>query len=395
MTSSPPPADAGVGPSAAQQSLLDASGACTVCHHPPLGARGAKRLPPSLDVALSGAVAGVVSRTSTAPLDRLRTLMALRDAFRDTQKVKLSSRSAGVFGGLRMIHNEGGITAFWRGNFTNVLKVMPETAIKFVVFERLKPRDGNRSSLIHRFAAGATAGMVGQALVYPLDVIKTRLAASETGLYRHELRYGGMLGHVVRRMLKYEGWRSLYRGMGVSLLGMIPYAGLDLMLFESMKVHYKVQFNQAPPWHTMLAIGCFSSIVAQTATYPLGVVRMRLQAQGMSLDRPIRFSGPLDCFVQTYHTNGLRGLYSGYIPSLMKVAPAAAISYTVYEHTKARMSQYRRQQREEAAAAAPPCRNQACPSHHRRKKRHHHHHGQHHHHPQSTHSTQTPDGEVS
>ena len=299
--------------------------------------RTANASAPSLDIAFSGAFAGVVSRTSTAPLDRLRTLMALRDAFHSTQKVKLSSRRGGVAGGLRMIYQEGGLTAFWRGNFTNVLKVMPETAIKFVIFERLKPKEGANATLLHRFAAGSTAGIVGQAIVYPLDVIKTRLAASETGLYRHELRYGGMLGHVVRRMLKYEGWRSLYRGMGISLVGMIPYAGLDLMLFESLKVHYIGAYGVLPPWHVMLGLGCFSSIVAQTFTYPLGVVRMRLQAQGMTLDRPIMFTGPIDCFRQTYQSHGFKGLYSGYIPSLMKVAPAAAISYTVYEHTKARM----------------------------------------------------------
>eukprot|EP01063_Lacrimia_lanifica_P020089 TRINITY_DN27449_c0_g1_i1.p1 TRINITY_DN27449_c0_g1~~TRINITY_DN27449_c0_g1_i1.p1 ORF type:complete len:349 (+),score=139.62 TRINITY_DN27449_c0_g1_i1:48-1094(+) len=294
--------------------------------------------PPVWDTVVSGAAAGIVSRTSTAPLDRLKTLMALRDAFRGTQKVKLSSRSAGLWAGLKMIYKEGGLTAFWRGNFTNVLKVTPETAIKFIVFEHLKPRhtasQGASSDAVSRFVAGACAGMTAQAVVYPLDVIKTRLAASETGLYRHELRYGGMLGHVVRRMLKYEGVHSLYRGMGVSLVGMIPYAGLDLMIFESLKCRYRLQNGELPPWHYTLALGCFSSCVAQIATYPIGVVRMRLQAQGMTLDRPVIFTGPLDCFLTTYRHAGVRGLYAGFVPSLLKVAPAAAISYTVYERSK-------------------------------------------------------------
>eukprot|EP00659_Diplonema_papillatum_P017975 gene17975-27673_t len=300
---------------------------------------------PVWETALSGALAGMVSRTTTAPLDRLKTLMALRDAFRSTQKVKLSSRSAGLCGGLKMIYAEGGVTAFWRGNFTNVVKVMPETAVKFIVFERLKPKaascdsttnaQSTQKNLFPRFVAGATAGMVAQSVVYPLDVIKTRLAASETGVYRHELRYGGMLGHVVSRMLKYEGWRAMYRGMGVSVLGMIPYAGLDLMIFESLKVFYEKELGHPPAWSDMLAFGMFSSCVAQTCTYPLGVVRMRLQAQGMTLDRPVMFTGPMHCFTTTYRSHGLRGLYSGFIPSLLKVAPAAAISYTVYEHSKA------------------------------------------------------------
>eukprot|EP01060_Flectonema_neradi_P041291 TRINITY_DN9761_c1_g1_i2.p1 TRINITY_DN9761_c1_g1~~TRINITY_DN9761_c1_g1_i2.p1 ORF type:complete len:336 (+),score=31.81 TRINITY_DN9761_c1_g1_i2:36-1010(+) len=304
------------------------------------------------DILISGATAGIISRSVTAPLDRLKTLMALRDAFRETQRVKLSSRSAGVVGGLKMIYREAGITGFWRGNFTNVMKVMPETSIKFLIFESLKPKKvDQRTSQTHSatFLAGATAGIIAQATVYPLDVIKTRLAASETGVYRHDLRYGGMLGHVVNRMLRYEGWRALYKGMGTSLFGIIPYAGVDLLLFDSMKFYFNNHFNQPQsgqlPVSHILVFGMISSFIAQTITYPLGVVRMRLQAQGMTLDRPILFSSPIDCFVKTYQSAGIRGLYSGYIPSLLKVAPTAAITYAVYERCKHMLSERRENRR--------------------------------------------------
>ena len=330
--------------------------------------------PPASDILISGATAGVISRSVTAPLDRLKTLMALRDAFRETQRVKLSSRSAGVLGGLKMIYREAGLTGFWRGNFTNVTKVMPETSIKFLIFESLKPKRVPNASASQTnsatFLAGATAGIIAQATVYPLDVIKTRLAASETGVYRvcivsttsfisekkkkkdkikptkqHDLRYGGMLGHVINRMLRYEGWRALYKGMGTSLFGMIPYAGIDLLLFDTMKHHYKQTHSSTPqlPIQYILMFGMISSFVAQTVTYPLGVVRMRLQAQGMTLDRPILFSSPLDCFVKTYQSAGVRGLYSGYIPSLLKVAPTAAITYAVYENCKFMLAERREQ----------------------------------------------------
>eukprot|EP01064_Diplonema_japonicum_P012915 TRINITY_DN20260_c0_g1_i1.p1 TRINITY_DN20260_c0_g1~~TRINITY_DN20260_c0_g1_i1.p1 ORF type:complete len:318 (+),score=10.79 TRINITY_DN20260_c0_g1_i1:32-985(+) len=298
--------------------------------------------PPLSEIVTCGMVAGAVSRSCTAPLDRLKTLMALRDAFRGTQKVKLSSRSAGVVGGLRMIYREGGATAFWRGNFTNVLKVMPELSLKFAIFETLKPRSGDTQNLSNQFCAGAAAGMAGQALVYPLDVIKTRLAASETGVYRHDPKYGGMLGHVVTRMLRYEGWRAMYKGLGISIIGVIPYSGLDLMIFETVKNKYTASVGHPPTWNFLLAAGMVSSIIAQSCTYPLGVVRIRLQAQGMTLDRPILFSGPVDCFRQTYSSHGIRGLYSGFIPSLLKVAPSAAISYTVYEQLKRKIAERRR-----------------------------------------------------
>eukprot|EP00755_Sulcionema_specki_P015864 Sspe_Gene.9934::Locus_3338_Transcript_3_3_Confidence_0.600_Length_1321::g.9934::m.9934/K14684/SLC25A23S; solute carrier family 25 (mitochondrial phosphate transporter), member 23/24/25/41 len=288
-----------------------------------------------LELGAAGAFAGMLSRTCTAPLDRLKTLMALRDAFYRTQKVKLSSRRGGVLGGIKLVVQQEGITALWRGNFVNVIKVMPESAVKYTIFEKLKREWPEHPSLFERFSTGAAAGMIAQAAVYPLDVIKTRIAASERGVYRHELRYGGMVGHVVRRMYKYEGVSVLYKGMGVSLVGMIPYAGVDLAAFDYLKSKYCRENNvSTPPVPVALCCGMVSSCTALTITYPLGLVRTRLQAQGMTPDRPRMYRGPTHCFMKTLREGGLRGLYSGFTPSLLKVIPASAISFTVFERVK-------------------------------------------------------------
>eukprot|EP01065_Artemidia_motanka_P032017 TRINITY_DN3902_c3_g1_i2.p1 TRINITY_DN3902_c3_g1~~TRINITY_DN3902_c3_g1_i2.p1 ORF type:complete len:374 (+),score=36.81 TRINITY_DN3902_c3_g1_i2:146-1267(+) len=290
------------------------------------------RGPANVEVTVAaGAVAGVVSRTCTAPLDRLKTLIVLRDPFKGTQRVRMSATNAGVLDGLRLIYQEGGLVSFWRGNLANCVKVVPETAIKFAVFERLKPSQsttegGNKT--FARFLAGAAAGMVAQAAVYPLDVVKTRIVASETGVYR------GM-ADCLTRTVRIEGPKALCRGMGTSLVGMIPYAGIDLAIFDFAKGRYvrsaKVEKAPVP---VVLACGVLSSSVAQACTYPIGLVRQRLQAQGMTPDRPAVFKSPIDCFQMTYRKAGVRGLYAGFFPTLLKVVPAAAISYASYESAK-------------------------------------------------------------
>eukprot|EP00756_Hemistasia_phaeocysticola_P003678 Hpha_TRINITY_DN1237_c0_g1::TRINITY_DN1237_c0_g1_i1::g.44834::m.44834/K14684/SLC25A23S; solute carrier family 25 (mitochondrial phosphate transporter), member 23/24/25/41 len=294
---------------------------------PPLPPRDAAS-PPMLDTVLAGGVAGVASRTCTAPLDRLKTLVLLRDAFKGTQRVKMVGKNAGVFENLQMIYREGGVAGFWRGNFANCVKVVPETAVKFGVFERLKPNGGESNSNGRRFAAGAVAGMTAQAVVYPLEVIKTRIAASETGVYR------GM-AHCVERTVRKEGPRVMYRGLGVSLVGMIPYAGIDLAVFDWLRGRYlRRTKDTTPPVPVVLLCGIISSGVAQLVSYPLGLVRQRLQAQGMTADRPVVFSSPWHCFSLTYSKAGVRGLYAGFVPTLLKATPAAAISYASYEATK-------------------------------------------------------------
>ncbi len=57
------------------------------------------------------------------------------------------------------------------------------------------------------------------------QVLKTRLALGKTGQYRG-------IYDCLKRILAVEGGRALYRGLTPSLIGIIPYAGIDLTVYE-------------------------------------------------------------------------------------------------------------------------------------------------------------------
>ena len=80
---------------------------------------------------------------------------------------------------------EGGWTSLWRGNGVNVIKIAPESALKFMAYEQLKRLIKGNSEhelrIEERFVAGSIAGAFSQSLIYPLEVIKTRLALRRTG----------------------------------------------------------------------------------------------------------------------------------------------------------------------------------------------------------------------
>lgn len=76
---------------------------------------------------VAGGLAGAVSRTTTAPLDRLRVLL-------QTQRV---SARASILNTLKWVLNEGGVRALWRGNGVNVMKVVPESALRFLVYDQV------------------------------------------------------------------------------------------------------------------------------------------------------------------------------------------------------------------------------------------------------------------
>ncbi|KAM9099334.1 calcium-binding mitochondrial carrier protein SCaMC-3 isoform X2 [Sarcophilus harrisii] len=221
---------------------------------------------------VAGAVAGAVSRTGTAPLDRLKVFMQVHAS---------KTNQLNVLGGLRSMVQEGGIRSLWRGNGINVLKIAPESAIKFMAYEQIKWAIRGQQETLRvqeRFVAGSLAGATAQTIIYPMEVLKTRLTLRQTGQYK------GLLD-CARQILEQEGPRAFYKGYLPNVLGIIPYAGIDLAVYETLKNRWLQQdshHSADPGILILLACGTISSTCGQIASYPLALVRTRMQAQDFS-----------------------------------------------------------------------------------------------------------------
>ncbi|KAH0936638.1 hypothetical protein HID58_004099 [Brassica napus] len=268
---------------------------------------------------LAGGLAGAVSRTATAPLDRLKVVLQVQRAH------------AGVLPTIKKIWREDKLRGFFRGNGLNVMKVAPESAIKFCAYEMLKPMIGGEGGDIGtsaRLLAGGMAGAVAQTAIYPMDLVKTRLqtCVSEGGK-------APKLWKLTKDIWVREGPRAFYKGLFPSLIGIIPYAGIDLAAYETLKDlsrTYILQDTEPGPL-IQLSCGMTSGALGASCVYPLQVVRTRMQAD--SSETTMRQE-----FMKTMRGEGLRGFYRGLLPNLLKVVPAASITYIVYEAMKKNMA---------------------------------------------------------
>ncbi|XP_040087848.1 LOW QUALITY PROTEIN: calcium-binding mitochondrial carrier protein SCaMC-1-like [Oryx dammah] len=216
---------------------------------------------------LAGGIAGTCARTCTAPLEHLKTLMQVHGS--DSWNVKIMSH-------LIEMMKEGGVISLWRGNGTNVLKLAPEIAVKIWSYEQYKEyfssEEGNLGTL-EKFASASLAGATSQSFIYPLEVLKTNLAVSKTG------QYSGLLD-CARKIWKLEKITGFYKGYIPSLLTVIPYAGVDITLYELLKTHW-LNTHAGDPG-LMILMGCcaFSNFCGQFVSYPLNLVRTCMQVQG-------------------------------------------------------------------------------------------------------------------
>lgn len=88
-------------------------------------------------------------------------------------------------------------------------------------------------AIYERLISGSLAGSLSQSIIYPLEVIKTRLCLRTTGQYR------GIVD-AMRKIYRIEGYRTFYRGFCVNLVGILPYSGIDLTVYEVILKYFQV-----------------------------------------------------------------------------------------------------------------------------------------------------------
>jgi solute carrier family 25 phosphate transporter 23/24/25/41 len=139
-----------------------------------------------LQYLLAGGIAGAISRTCTAPLDRLKVhlITYVSEMTESSNSLLKRAHRTSLTQAVKTIYQSGGgLRAFFVGNGLNVAKIFPESAIKFWSFEKAKValskveglEDRNHISIASRFAAGGIAGIISQFAIYPVETLKIRL----------------------------------------------------------------------------------------------------------------------------------------------------------------------------------------------------------------------------
>ncbi|KAL2338354.1 hypothetical protein Fmac_012800 [Flemingia macrophylla] len=273
---------------------------------------------PSLRRLMSGAIAGVVSRTAVAPLETIRTHLMVGSCGHSSLQV------------FQSIMETDGWKGLFRGNFVNIIRVAPSKAIELFAYETVKkqitPKPGEQSKLPIPAAsiAGAVAGFSSTLCTYPLELLKTRLTV-QRGVYKNLL-------DAFVRIIKEEGAAELYRGLTPSLIGVIPYAATNYLAYDTLRKAYKKAFKKEDIGNvTTLLIGSAAGAFSSSATFPLEVARKHMQAGALN---GRQYDNMLHALISILEKEGVAGLYRGVGPSCLKLVPAAGISFMCYEACK-------------------------------------------------------------
>ncbi|CAM6104637.1 unnamed protein product [Calypogeia fissa] len=160
--------------------------------------------------------------------------------------------------------------------------------------------------LLEGAVAGATAGVVVETVLYPIDTIKTRLQAAQAG------------GKIV--------WKGLYAGLAGNLVGVLPASAVFVGVYEPVK-HKLIQ---TLPDHLSavahLTAGAVAGTAASLIRVPTEVVKQRMQT--------LQFASAPSAVRMIVANEGFSGLYAGFGAFLLRDLPFDAIQFCIYEQIR-------------------------------------------------------------
>uniref|UniRef100_A0A4W5K6T5 Mitochondrial glutathione transporter SLC25A39 n=1 Tax=Hucho hucho TaxID=62062 RepID=A0A4W5K6T5_9TELE len=234
---------------------------------------------------------------------------------------------------VKITRNEG-VRSLWSGLPPTLVMAVPATVIYFTCYDQLRDLlrygmgfQGNYIPLV----AGGLARLGAVSVISPLELVRTKMQSRKVTY--SELRV------CILSSVAQDGWLSLWRGWGPTVLRDVPFSALYWFNYELVKAHLCDKYNVSQATFSIsFTAGAISGAVAAIMTLPFDVVKTRRQIQLGEMETlgvPVKNPTSTWYIMRGIWTeSGYRGLFAGFIPRVIKVAPACAVMISTYEFGK-------------------------------------------------------------
>eukprot|EP00735_Rhodelphis_limneticus_P012295 TRINITY_DN551_c0_g1::TRINITY_DN551_c0_g1_i1::g.10420::m.10420 TRINITY_DN551_c0_g1::TRINITY_DN551_c0_g1_i1::g.10420 ORF type:complete len:327 (+),score=118.39,sp/P05141/ADT2_HUMAN/71.86/2e-147,sp/P05141/ADT2_HUMAN/28.18/1e-08,Mito_carr/PF00153.22/2.4e-26,Mito_carr/PF00153.22/5.9e-23,Mito_carr/PF00153.22/1.5e-15 TRINITY_DN551_c0_g1_i1:58-981(+) len=276
----------------------------------------------------AGGVAGGISKTVVAPIERVKLLLQVQDA---STQIKPEDKYKGIVDCFSRVGKEQGVGSFWRGNLANVIRYFPTQALNFAFKDKykqifVKPQSevGFWMFFLGNLASGGAAGATSLTFVYPLDFARTRLAAD---IGKAGSRQFNGLGDCLSKVYKADGFKGLYQGFGVSVGGIIVYRAAFFGCFDTAKSFLPKNSPFWMSWAVAQVVTTFAGIIS----YPFDTIRRRLMMQSGRSD--VLYTGTVDCFYKILRKEGGNAFFKGAGSNVIR-GTGGALVLVIYDEIK-------------------------------------------------------------
>lgn len=178
---------------------------------------------------------------------------------------------------------------------------------------------------IYNFSLGSVAGCIGATVVYPIDLVKTRMQAQRS-LSQYKNSFDCFF-----KVLSKDGIKGLYSGLGPQLLGVAPEKAIKLTINDMMRKTLSDKKGKITLTSEILS-GASAGACQVIFTNPLEVVKIRLQVKSeYAMENVAQSQVTAFSIIKKL---GITGLYKGVTACLLRDVPFSAIYFPTYAHVK-------------------------------------------------------------
>ncbi|KAF5400442.1 Mitochondrial carrier protein CGI-69 [Paragonimus heterotremus] len=255
----------------------------------------------------------------------------------------------------KIVRNEG-IWSLWSGLSPTLVMALPQTVIYFTVNDMLKEKVGYSSLQLAGAAqkhgllsfndwtpafVGGISRVFAVAAISPLELLRTKMQAARMT--------PDHLKNTLLVAIKQGGLQSLWTGMGPTLLRDVPYSTFFWLVFDYLKSHYLInRIFETDPYSSQCTrlpdlsfcrafmYGAVAGLTAGVLTHPFDVIKTHRQVElgeALVMGRPYPKS-TLVSLHRLYSIHGIRAVFAGFTPRLLKTTNASAIMIATFETFK-------------------------------------------------------------
>ncbi|KAF8791315.1 Solute carrier family 25 member 39 like protein [Argiope bruennichi] len=310
------------------------------------------------DQIMSSCAGAVLTSLFVTPFDVVKTRLQVQARFQNSDKIcsvyetcvqetpKFSKNIIdccgvykepfkGTLDALVKISKIEGVKTLWSGLVPTLFISVPSTVIYFTMYDQL--RELFSSHLVPPMGpvsvplfSGITARVLTGTVVSPIEFFRTKIQSEQ-------VKYSDAFKNV-SKLVKHKGYLSLWHGWVPTTLRDVPFSAIYWTIYEQLKL-----LKGDPSAVEFFVFGAVSGSIAAILTLPFDVIKTQRQAE-LGENRIItRVTEPsvLSLLVDLYRRGGMKSLFAGMMPRVLKIAPACAIMISSYEVGKVYFSERR------------------------------------------------------
>jgi len=277
---------------------------------------------------VAGCAAGMAVTIVGHPLDTIKTRMQAQSAKRP---LYTSSWACA-----RATFQQEGLSGFFRGMGSPLAFCVFYTSVHYATYMQTRRALGIADRhqpapwylmLLASVATGVTTTFVRT----PMDLLKTQaqtVILQQAGGARRHGAYESPF-QCAAHILRHHSWSRFFLGMQATAMRQVVGATSWFLPYEYLKA------RMGSDSLSVFFCGGFSSWISWTLIYPIDIVKTRLQADALCPSRR-RYETFRDCAERLVRAEGVRGLFRGLGPCLLRAFPANAAGILAFESVRRR-----------------------------------------------------------